>query len=184
VGIALLAEVYPEWRSYRSAFARFGLGVAIVPLVAAVHPMLSGALAIALVVGIAASPGPAGQTPMNPVSSAPGITYPELVRLQRIVSETRHTLEHAFPHLPAHASIARHEMPRLALYAFGGDEALQTWYRDSTLHWISFGDFLANRGAPPLTLVEYQPHGEPLVALVDPAAMRLVVAAADSLRRE
>ena len=28
-----------------------------------------------------------------------------------------------------------------ATYAFGGDRALQVWYRDTTLHWITYQQF-------------------------------------------
>lgn len=179
----MLAEVFPEWRSYRSVFALFGLGVAFLPVIAAVHPGLVGALVIVRLLGIAASPGAPAEVAQAPSSSAAGITYPELVRLQRVVGETRRTLLPAFPALPPHARVARHLMPRLALYAYGNDEALQTWYRDSTLSWMSFGEFLAQREARPVTIVEFQPRGGRQVALVNPAAMRAVVAASELIRR-
>jgi hypothetical protein len=179
----LLAEVYPEWRSYRSAFALIGLGMAITPLLAALHPALLGALLVVRLLAFAASPSPRGAIGENPESSAASIDYPEMVRLQRVVSETRRTLVEMHPELPRDARIARHLMPHLSLYAFGGDKALQVWYRDSTVRWMSFGDFLSNLRASPVTLVEFQPPGARRVALVNPEAMRALVAASDSLKR-
>src|SRR5262249_19865627 len=44
------------------------------------------------------------------------------------------------------------------------------WYRDTTLHWLEFKDFMSH--APSVaTVVEYQPSAERQVALVSPLAM-------------
>jgi hypothetical protein len=180
---ATLADVYPEWRSYRSAFALFGLGVAGAPLLGAVHPWLLALLLVVRLGAFAASPGPPNGIGVLPDASAAGINYSELVRLQRFVGETRRLLLDAHPQAPAGARIGRHYFPRLAIYAFGDDRAPQVWYRDTTVRWQTASVFLADTAAPPLTIVEFQPRGTRQVALVDPDAARALLMAANHVGR-
>jgi len=104
------------------------------------------------------------------------VDFERVVRLQHLMADTRIALRSRFPTLPEHARVGQHHMPRSALYAFGGDKALQLWYRDSTLRWMSFGDFTRAPETPLATIVEYQPHRAPQIALVEPGAMRELLA--------
>ena len=160
---ATLADVYPDWRPYRSPFGAIGLGVACVALLGAAWPPLLAALVAVRLVTFAASPPPPERVAAD-VASAYSLDFAKLVRLQRLVGETRRALAVALPP-PAHgARVAAHYYPRGALYAFAGDRALQTWYRDTTLHWV------------PIRTAVLEPNGATTVALeLQPAAARQVV---------
>jgi len=73
-------------------------------------------------------------------------------------------------------------MPRRAEYAFGGDHALQCWYRDTTLRWVRFEDYSRDRTIPLTAIVEYQPGYTPEMVIVEPAAMRTLLTGASQLR--
>jgi len=178
---ATLADVYPEWRSYRSTFGLMGLGVALSALLGPVHRTLPAVLAGLKLAALALSPPPPLLVEAIPGARPTAVTYSELVRVQRFVGLTRRTLLDAYPSLPPGTRIGRHLVPRLAMYGFAGDRALQVWYRDTTVRWLPFGDFVNDTAARPATIVQYEPHAARQIALVSPAAMRTLIEAADDV---
>jgi tetratricopeptide (TPR) repeat protein len=103
--------------------------------------------------------------------------FERLTRLQRLMRETRTTLKHTYPHLPPGTTLVQHNLPLSAVYALGGSFALQTWYRDTTVHWASFSDFSAGDIPHPMAVVEFEDQ-PPHITLVDPRAMSLLVESA------
>jgi len=176
-----LAEVHPGWWPYRGVFAAVGLGVACTALAWAAHPALAVALVVVRVATVLACPGP---PPGIVFASALGgeFDFPKLVQLQRLASETRRTLRAAEPTLPHGANVGLHHLPRGSTYAYAGDKALQVWYADTTLHWITYDALSRAPDTPVATIVEYQPHVEPHLARVAPAAMRALLASSEAQR--
>jgi tetratricopeptide (TPR) repeat protein len=73
--------------------------------------------------------------------------------------------------------VGYHGLPRLTTYAFGGDRALQVWYRDTTLRWVSFNELVARREMDVATIVEFQAHGPRPIVLLEVEAVRRLVRA-------
>jgi hypothetical protein len=97
------------------------------------------------------------------------------------MENVRVALRERYPTLPHGARVGQHNLPHLAEYAFGQNLALQAWYRDSTLRWIRWDSFEGDTSQHPLTLVEFQPDGLPMIGLMDPVATRLMVTATDRI---
>jgi hypothetical protein len=170
-----LVDVYPLWSGQRGLYGSVGLGVALTGLLASAHPLLLVALVALRLCTFALSPvGPAAIT-AEPPAGAEG-QFPHVARLQRMARETRTVLRDRFPSLPRGSIVGQHNMPALSRHAFAGDAALQVWYRDSTLHWLSFDDFHRHQETPLAAFVEYQPHGARPIALVEVEAMRGLLA--------
>ena len=169
---AALTEVYPVWDPYRAVYGSLGLGVALVALCESAHPAaLAGLVAIRLA-AFALSPGPPALVADAPTERGDAFDFERLVRLERLIRETRVALEQRFPLLPHGARVGLHYMPRLAGYAFTGDKSLQVWYGDSTAHWVRLAEMAANPEASLTTVVQFQPRGSPQIVLVEAAAMR------------
>jgi len=170
----VLTTIYPIWQPNRSAFGAMGLGIGLAALLETAHPLLPAAL-FALRLGMfALSPG----SPVTVTAKAPQtgafLDFDHLVRLQRLMRGVRERLAMDYPHLPHGVEVCQTNMPLLAEYAFGKSFALQAWYRDSTIHWIRYEDFKRDTSLHPITVVQYEPEHEPMMALVEPRAMRLV----------
>ena len=178
-----LTAIYPIWAPYRAAFGAIGLGVALVAWLGAGEPWLIAPLVALRLATVAASQGPPPLVSSSAPESGAFIDFERLVRLQRLMIDTRTTLQAAFPTLPHGARVGQHYMPRGALYAFEGDKALQIWYRDTTVRWVPFTAYRSDPGLRLATIVEYQPHRAPQAALVEPAAMRALLEAADRIAR-
>jgi len=171
-GALSLAVTYPDWLAYRGAFAAIGLGVALAALAGAAHPALAGALLALRLVLFALGPGPPPRVTGVAVERGALLDFPKLVRLQRAVGDTRRALHAGYPQLPQGAQVGLYNLPWMAEYAFGGSQALQVWYRDSTLRWVKSSDFLLRPEIPIVTIVEFEMMSDPSVALVAPDAMR------------
>ena len=180
---ALLADVHPEWRSYRSTFGLMGLGVACGVVLGSAHGGLLATLTALKLATLAVSTAPPATVGVLPEARAASVTYPELVRTQRFARLTRRALLEAHPSVPRGSRFGRHLIPRVAMYGFAGDRALHVWYRDTTLRWLPFGDFLADTAATPVTIVEYQQVAARQVALVSPDAMRALLRGAGRITR-
>ena len=177
IATATVLPIYPLWSPSRSVSASLGFGAACVATVGAAGPAPLAALTALRVACFALSPGPPPTiTTLAPATGA-FLDFEHLVRLQRLMRETRQALEARYPSLPPGARVAQHDMPRLAEYAFGGNQSLRLWYRDTTLSWVSFADFERDPGLPVATVVEFQPASRPQIALVDAPAMREFFAA-------
>lgn len=179
---ATLLAIFPTWAAYRGLFAVIGLGIALSAVIGAAHPMLLAGLVALRLVAFAASPGPPPAVSTAALVTGAQIDYPNLVRLQRLAGETREALQAEFPSLPHGAAIGQHHLPLSSEWAFVGSKALQTWYRDSSLVWVRFDAFRADTTLPLATIVEYQDDSPLQVALVEPDAMRALLAAESAIR--
>ena len=178
---ATMAPVFPYWMPNRSGYGSLGLAVLAVALLGAAHRSLPGALVALRLAAFAFSPPPPETVAALPPQNGAFLDFERLVRLQRFVRATHEELFRAHPVLPHDARIGRHLVPRLAMYGFGEDLALQVWYRDTTVRWLPFGDFLADTAARPVTIVEFQQGAARQVALVNPEAMRTLLRGADRI---
>ncbi len=180
---ATLADVYPDWRPYRSPFGAIGLGVAAAAFLGAVRPTALLALVALRLATFALSPGP----PVAIAVAAPGgysIDFPKLVRLQRLVGETRRVLAAWLPHPAPGTRIATHFYPRGALFAFGRDQSLHIWYRDTTLRWVTLEAPSEATHHPPSLVLEFQPTPPRQVTTVSLEALWSVDLAARLIQRE
>jgi hypothetical protein len=179
-----LAAVYPTWSPYRSAFAGAGAGVAIAAPLAAIDARALAVVAGARLLAFALSPRPPQRIAERPSEYGAAYDFERLVRLERLVGGTRRLLAERHSHLPRGAAVGHHHLPQLTRFAFTGGKALRVWYRDTTLRWVDFEN-LRERVDPALvTIVEYQPQGEPQLALVEPDAMRAMLEAGAALDRQ
>jgi len=103
------------------------------------------------------------------------------VRLQNLMRATRVMLKTNFPTLPLGSQVGQHYLPRLAEYAYGGSKALQVWYRDSTMRWVRYADFIKSPQMTLAVIAEFQPHRRPQMAPVNPEAMRSFLVALNSM---
>jgi tetratricopeptide (TPR) repeat protein len=178
-----LADVYPDWRPYRSSFGALGLGVACTALLGAAHPALLGGLLAARLLAFASSPGPPRVITVKPSEAGFSLDFPKLARWQRLVGETRHLLLAASPRIPTGSRVGRHYMPRLATVAFLDDKSLQVWYRDTTLRWVTLEDAPKVPQGRLAAMVECQPRPPRQLVLLDLEAVRLLdVASAEANR--
>jgi len=178
---ASLAETYPSWSAQRCVFGAAGLGVALAALLGAVHPALLAPLVALQLALFAASPAAPRAITTDPVEAGE-FDFRHFVRLERITREVRELLAARLPTLPHGARVAQHNLPLRSEHVFADSRALQTWYRDSTLRWVRFDEFARDPALPVAGLVEYQPHGSPQFAFVEPDAMRALLAASERAR--
>ena len=178
---AALTTIYPIWAPNRVLFGSVGLGISLVALLAAVHPLLPLLLVVARLAAFSLSPGPTLVVLPEAARSGAFMDFAQLTRLQRLMADTRQALVARYPALPRDARVGQHNMPRQAEYAFGGDHAPQVWYRDTTLRWVRFEDYSRDTAIRLVTIAEYQLGHVPVVALVEPAAMRNLVLASGQM---
>jgi tetratricopeptide (TPR) repeat protein len=181
---ATLVAIFPIWQPNRSAFGSLGLGITLAALAEAAHPLLLAALFVLRLALFALSPGPPATVSAKAPETGAFMDFDHLVRLQRLMHGIRERLGEEYPRLPAGAQVCQTNMPRMAEYAFGKSYALQAWYRDTTIRWMRYDDFKHDTSARPITIVQYEPDRPPMIALVDPRAMRLIEQSADPVRRQ
>ena len=181
---ATLVVIYPLWQPNRSGYGSLGAGVAAAVLLELASPVLLALLVAVRMVAFAAAPGPMAQVWSKAPETGAFMDFNQLVRLQKLMEAVRVRLERSFPKLPPSSLICQNDLPLRSEYAFGGSLALQCWYRDSTVRWVRFDRFQADTALKPVTIVQYQPGHEPMVALADPAAMRLLINCAVPLAAE
>jgi hypothetical protein len=172
LGTAAITPIYPAWQPNRSHLASTGLGLGAAALLGAAHPALAAALAGVRLVLLARAPGPTRRVETRAPDSGAFMDYARLTRLQTLMRATRRTLVRAFPALPAGAVVVQQNLPHGVEYAFGGDHALQVWYRDPTLRWLRYDEFQEDPSREVAVILQAQPGREPLVALVHPDAIR------------
>jgi len=171
-GTLTLAATYPDWLAYRGAFAAMGLGVAFVALAGAAHPALAWVLLAGRLALFALSPGPPALVGGRAEERGALLDFPKLARLQRLVSDTRHALHDGLPSIPAGGQVGLYNLPWMAEYGFSGSQALQVWYRDSTLRWVRSSEFMLHPETPLRTIAEFENGKDPSVVLLNPEAMR------------
>jgi Flp pilus assembly protein TadD len=182
-GIAMLplARFMPLWSSHRSVIPAVGVGVALVALFRAAPPVWLAALAAIRLVALLTSPAPAPR--ISVTGSNVDFDFARIATLQRLSHEVHATLKKAHPTLPHGARIARNQWPRMSLFAFQEANAFHVWYRDTTLQVISMSDVKAHPERPLDAVIEFEPLQSPQLTLLEPAALRVVLFASDSLQR-
>jgi len=169
---AALTAIFPLWQPNRAHFGSAGLGIAAAVACEAVHPALGGALVLGRGVLLALAPGAAVEIAQTPANSGAFMDFAQLTRLQRFMELTRRGLKHDYATAPSQANLIEMNFPYGLIYAFGGDHAVQVWYRDSTLRMVNFTALERDSSLSVLAGVQFQPHGTPQVVVLPPAAMR------------
>src|SRR5262249_60366386 len=118
-----------------------GRGLAPAAVLGAVPPALLVTWLAVRAAAFALSPGPPSMvTPEAPKTGA-FLDFARLVRLERLMQDTRSALRARFPTLPPGSGVGQHSFPLSPVYALGGDHALQEWYRHTTGHWVHLQDY-------------------------------------------
>ena len=182
-GSAPLAPYFPAWATYRSVAPAIGLGIAAAALLAAAWPSVLVTFAGVHLAGVLFAPGAPPLMDAQWSDHGAAFDFPRLTQVQRFVHGVRIALAGRTPPLPRGAVVVRHAWPRATDYAFAHDQALHVWYRDTTMHMIAFEALQADTSLRADAIVEFQPHREPQLTLVEPAAMRALIAAVADLRR-
>lgn len=179
-----LTLVYPFWMPHRAVFGGIGLALALVAVLGSARPaLLAGLVALRLVLFLA-SPGPPPAIAPAPPATGAFLDFQRIVRLQRVMMETRQALAARHPTLPAGARVGLHHPALGTEYAFGENRALQVWYRDTTLRWVRYEDFRRRPELPLAAVVHYEPGRAPAMMLLEPEAMRRYLTAGARVRRE
>ena len=139
VGVMPLALLLPDWNGWRAWTPSLGLAFAIPALLGSASPWLAGIFVTLRLVALLISPGVDPLITRAPAVLGSHVSFTQLVRLQRVVDETRKVMLTSTPSLKPHDRVCYWELPRLAEFAFQGSRALQVWYADSTLSWGAFG---------------------------------------------
>lgn len=181
-GIAMLplGRFMPLWSSHRSVIPAVGIGIALVALLRAAPVAWLGALALVRLAALLTSPEPAAR--ISASGSNVDFDFARIATLQRLSHQVHATLKQAHPTLPHGARIARNQWPRMSLFAFQEANAFHVWYRDTTLQVITMGDVKLHPDDPPDVIIEFEPYQSPQLTLLQPAALRVVLLASDSLR--
>ena len=179
-----LVPIFPIWAPNRSGYGSLGFGALAAALAAAAHPALLAALVALRLTAFALSPGPPAIIVDRVPQAGAFMDFERLARLQMLMRETRLMLKANFPTLPPGSQVGQHYLPRLAEYAYGGSKALQVWYRDSTMRWVRYADFIPHPEQPLAVIAEFQPHSKPQMAPVNTEAMRSFLAALDSMNKQ
>jgi len=152
------APVHPLWMPYRSVFAGLGLASAIAAVLGTAHPaLLVGALAVK-VASFLASPAPPAFVASRVEETGSFLDFERLVRLQRLMHESRTALSNRFASLPRGSTVAYFYLPKRTEYAFRGDAALQLWYGDPTLHFRPLNAAWADSNALVAAVLAFEPH--------------------------
>jgi len=178
-----LLTVYPVWSPERVAYSSLGLGVAVVALLAASHPLLPWALVALRVLTFCVAPGAPARVSRAAPERGAFVDFERLARLQRLMVEARTTLKREFPVLPRHAGVAMLHPPFQADYA-GGDRALQVWYADSTLRWVRWERMAEAEARDLAGAMEFQEDAEPQFRRIEPEGLRLLFEAGKLQREE
>jgi tetratricopeptide (TPR) repeat protein len=180
----VLAEVFPSWAPYRAILAGIGFGVAITATIAAAHPALAAGLVALRLFSFAVSAGPPPTVTVAASETGAANDFAHLVRLQRLVRDTREVLLARFPTLPHGARVGMLRRPLMTGYAYRGSLALQLWYRDTTLRLVRFDEFRSHPEWDLAAIVEFQQEGSPQVLLVSPVSMRHYLMAGRLIQQE
>jgi len=181
---APLVAVYPIWSPQRVVYGGIGAGVALAAALGAAHPaLLAGLIAIRLAL-FALAPAPPARITNLPPESGAFVDFERLVRVQRLVAETRAALAARYPALPHGARVGFFSPPIMTTYAFGGSRALQTWYRDTTLRWVRYEEMHRHPERDLAAVVAYQSDADPQVLLIDPGSFRHYLVAGRLVQQE
>ncbi len=177
------ALMYPFWAPSRNVIGAVGLGIAATATLEAAHPALPLALLAVRIVTLAVSPSAPARVSPEVADRGAFIDFERLSRLQLLMRSVRARLAASYPRMPSGARVCQFNLPLMSEYAFGGDHALSVWYRDSTVHWVRYDAFRAHPELNVTTVIQYQSHRPPSVALVEPEAFRAYHLAAAAIGR-
>jgi len=166
-----LTPIYPLWQPNRSHFAGAGVGVLAGAACVWLPPLAEGLLIGRGALLLAAPPAATTISEDAPQSGA-FMDFAQLSRLERFMAATRTALAADYRHVAPHAHLIEMNLPRGLIYAFGGDRAVQVWYRDSTLAMVDFTRVASDTTLSMIAGVQFQPRAQPQVVLLSPAAMR------------
>ena len=172
-----LAPLFPAWQSNRAHFGGIGLGIGATAVLGAAHPALAGALVAGRLALLERAPRAVTVVTDSLGDTGAFMDWTHLTRLQYFLRAARHTLAARYPTLPHGSVVVQENLPHQLEYALGGDRALQAWYRDPSLRWMRFDAFRAQPGTAVTTIVQGEGGHTPVVALVEPEAVRLLFAA-------
>jgi hypothetical protein len=174
---ATLTPIFPSWQPNRSQYGSVGAGVLAIGALEAAHPALAVAFTGARLVALLRAPGAAASVTVEPPESGAFMDWAHLTRLQRFMRAARTRLLQAWPRLPVGGVVVQENLPHGVEYAFGGDHALQVWYRDPSLRWKRFDAFRDEPESTATVILQGSPGHEPPLALVAPSAVRDLFAA-------
>jgi hypothetical protein len=172
-----LAPLFPAWQSNRAHFGAVGLGIGATAVLGAAHPAFAGALVAGRLALLERAPRAVTIVTDSLGDTGAFMDWVHLTRLQYFLRATRRTLAARYPTLPPGSVVVQENLPHQLEYALGGDRALQAWYRDPSLRWMRFDAFRAKPETPVVTIVQGEGGHTPVVALVEPEAVRLLFAA-------
>lgn len=84
--------------------------------------------------------------------------------------------------MPGGSTIGVYNLPLATEYGFGGPHAIQVWYRDTTLRWMTREEFRFDSPRPVRAFIDYQAGREPPIALLDGDAVRAMGLGLDRLK--
>jgi len=171
-GALALASIFPLWQPNRAHFAGTGAGVAAAAVLEAAHPGLAGALVLGRGVLLFLAPGAATTITEDAPDLGAFMDFARLSRLQRFMSLTRTALLGQYPAAAPHAHVIEMNLPHGLMYAFGGDRAVQVWYRDTTLSMVNYTHLNQDSTLSMVAGVQYQPKAATQIVLLSPDAMR------------
>ncbi|HET9325440.1 MAG TPA: hypothetical protein VFQ05_01580 [Candidatus Eisenbacteria bacterium] len=185
--IALLTQVFPLWGPFRVVSGGWGLGIALVAVMWAATPAILAALVAVRLLALGLS---AGAPALIRQEGENAYDFSSLARLSRLSHETRKAFVSIHPTLPHHSTVAWRHRPLMAQHAFAQGQALQVWYRDTTLRWITWEDAQRDGARAPDVVVEYEPGEARQVVVLDHGAVveylagdRIIADAPDSALR-
>ena len=173
VATATLTPIYPFWQPNRSQIGAVGLGAALTAGLASAHPGLATGLLVTRLALLAVSPVAAVSTSGEPPETGAFMDFARLTRLQHFMRESRKVLHASHPTLAHGANVVLVNMPHLAIYAFGGDLAIQAWYRDSSLHMPTFDVLHRQPDLPFVCALQYQPFERVEIVAIPAEALRV-----------
>jgi tetratricopeptide (TPR) repeat protein len=180
---ASLAPIYPLWAPVRSQFASVGWGICAISLLAVARPALAGVLVGLRLLLLLASPGPPRWITPEVIDRGASVDFGRISRIQLLMEESRRCLTRRFPVLAPGAIVGFRDLPLSTEYAFGSGRAVEAWYADTSLTWVSAPQFETDTSRVPVALIDYQPEQRPQVVLLDPAALLWQKRGVESLTR-
>lgn len=136
-GALSLTWLLPDWNAWRAWMPALALGLTLTVFLAAVSPGMALAFAgFRLLALLVAMPGPPVVLDEAP-RTVSHMSFPRLVRLQRVVESTRRELARAYPRLGPGSVVRYWQLPLLAEVGFADSLAIPVWYRDRSVSWAS-----------------------------------------------
>ena len=180
---ATLSETYPGWGSFRSTLGIAGLGIAMAAMLGEAGRVGLWLVAGARIVLLLLAPAVPSRITLEPPGDGSGFDVVTISRLQRFARETRQALRPAEAALPSGSAVAWLHRPLMSERAFAHSQALQVWYRDSTLTWAEGGNLEDETRLVSVGL-EYDAEASPQIVRVAQPALEQLTAAVQAMRHD